>query len=119
MKYLVTSIHIINSSIQCGIFPEILKIAKVVPIYKSESKVTLTNFTPISLLVSISKILEICVKIQLTNYFNLNRYNKFPVDSIGSEQIRTPRAFFDITKYISYKLTIIYKVVIMFLGDEH
>ena len=48
----------INKSLETGKVPTILKIAKIVPIYKAKDKQLLTNYRPISLLPNISKILE-------------------------------------------------------------
>ena len=50
--------HILNQSLTYGKVPLKLKIAKVVPIYKKGPKESLNNYRPISLLTSISKILE-------------------------------------------------------------
>ena len=47
--------ELINKSFQSGIFPDIFKITKVIPIFKSESQVLCNNYRPIPLL---SKILE-------------------------------------------------------------
>ena len=49
---------IFNKSIEEGIFPEDMKLADVIPLYKSKEKFLVTNYRPISLLVTISKILE-------------------------------------------------------------
>ena len=49
---------IINLSFSTGIFPNYLKIAKVIPIHKEGSKLELTNYRPISLLSNIDKIFE-------------------------------------------------------------
>ncbi len=49
---------LINKSLQEGIMPDILKIAKVQPIYKSNGKHLITNYRPISILPTISKIFE-------------------------------------------------------------
>ena len=48
----------INNSFEFGIFPEPLKTARVVPIYKEGSKTEVSNYRPISLLSSFSKIYE-------------------------------------------------------------
>ena len=49
---------IINKSIQTGIVPDSMKIAKVIPIYKAKEKDNFSNYRPISLLTSMSKITE-------------------------------------------------------------
>ncbi len=41
-----------------GYVPDILKDAKLLPLYKNKEKKTITNYRPVSLLPSISKILE-------------------------------------------------------------
>ena len=47
-----------NRSFRNGVFPNILKIGKVIPIFKSESRVVCNNYRPISLLSNIGKIIE-------------------------------------------------------------
>ena len=49
---------IINKSVQEGHFPSRMKIADVVPLYKSKNKTNKTNYRPISLLPTLSKLLE-------------------------------------------------------------
>jgi len=49
---------LINKSLQEGIMPDLLKIAKVQPIFKSKNKEVLSNYRPISILPTISKIFE-------------------------------------------------------------
>ena len=60
--------HIANSSFELEIFPERMKIAKVIPIFKSEKKDYFTNYRPVSLLPQFSNILDF--------FFN-NRLDKF------------------------------------------
>ena len=43
-------LNIFNKSIKLGIFPEIMKLAKVTPIFKSGKKELLTNYRPMSVL---------------------------------------------------------------------
>ena len=65
---------IINQSLNSGIFPKKLKIAKIVPLHKKDDIHTIENYRPISLLSSISKVFEKVVFIQLSKYFNKNEY---------------------------------------------
>ena len=63
----------VNRSLQTGTFPDELKIAKIVPLYKGReagSPFEYTNYRPISLLSSISKVFEKLVDCQLRNYLN-------------------------------------------------
>ena len=41
-----------------GVFPEMMKLAEVVPLYKSKEQFLTSNYRQISLLITISKILE-------------------------------------------------------------
>ena len=45
-------IHIINLSIEHGIVPDEMKIARVIPIFKSDDQSLFTNYRPVSLLPS-------------------------------------------------------------------
>ena len=49
--------HILNISFSTGEIPEDMKIAKVIPIFKSGDKCSLNNYRPISLLSVFSKIM--------------------------------------------------------------
>ena len=50
--------QIINLSIQHGIVPDGIKIARVIPIFIFDDQSLFTNYRPISVLVSFSKFLE-------------------------------------------------------------
>ena len=63
---------IINQSLYNGIFPNKLKIAKVIPLYKKGPSEILDNYRPISLLTAISKVFEKVAYLQLFNYFQSN-----------------------------------------------
>ena len=60
--------HICNLSFETGIFPEKMKTAKVIPIFKCGDKQELTNYRPISLLSQFSKILEKLFVERLDNF---------------------------------------------------
>ena len=62
--------HIVNGSINSGIFPDYLKIAKIVPIFKSGNKYLIHNYRPISLLPLLSKIFEKVAHNQLSCYLD-------------------------------------------------
>ena len=60
---------IFNISFSTGVFPTILKVAKVVPVYKKGSKLDFPNYLPISLLSNIEKILEKLMYNRVYNFF--------------------------------------------------
>ena len=61
--------YIINLSLEQGVFPDSLKIAKVIPIFKQGSRSSCNNYRPISVLSALSKIFEKCILNQLKFYF--------------------------------------------------
>ena len=63
---------LVNMSIETGIVPNSMKIAKVIPIFKSKERDDFTNYRPISLLPALSKILERVIYKRLYNFLNLN-----------------------------------------------
>ena len=77
LKYLAPGLRqpltfIINQSLLTGIFPEKLKIAKVLPLFKKNDCMIMDNYRPISLLPAISKVFEKVVYNQLYTYFTSN-----------------------------------------------
>ena len=60
--------HIINLSIMSGYISSDMKNARVVPIYKKNSKTEVGNYRPVSILSVISKIFERIVYDQLEKY---------------------------------------------------
>ena len=68
--------HLINKSLESGIVPDSLKIAKVIPIYKSKEKNELKNYRPISLLPAISKLYEKIVYKRLYDYMQDKLYTR-------------------------------------------
>jgi hypothetical protein len=69
--------YIINISFQNGIFPSSMKTAKVIPIYKSKNNKLFSNYRPISLLPSFSKIAEKLVYNRLYKYLKVNKLLSF------------------------------------------
>ena len=64
---------ITNQVLSSGIFPDKLKIAKVIPIFKKGDDTDVNNYRPISLLPAISKITEKVIYNQTYNYFDQNK----------------------------------------------
>ena len=59
-----------NKSISQGKFPDALKNAKVVPIHKDDSRLEMSNYRPISLLPTLSKIFEKLMYARLISFFS-------------------------------------------------
>ena len=59
-----------NLSFMTGVFPSVLKTAKVVPIFKKDPKLNYSNYRPISLLSNIEKILEKLMYKRLYTFLN-------------------------------------------------
>ena len=59
---------IINESFNQGIFPDILKLAKVTPVYKSGPTEVCSNYGPLSLLSNISNVIEKTVCTRLNDF---------------------------------------------------
>ena len=65
---------IFNKSMEEGVFPVEMKKADTVPLYKSKDKDDKNNYRPISLLLTVSKLLE---KIMYSRTYNfLTKYNQ-------------------------------------------
>jgi exonuclease III/thymidine kinase len=63
---------IINMCLEQGVFPDKLKIARIIPIYKKGDKDDPGNYRPVSILPVFSKIFESVVSEQLTEYVAQN-----------------------------------------------
>ena len=50
--------YICNLSIHQGIFPDEMKVANVIPLYKKDDSMVFSNYRPVSLLCSLSKVFE-------------------------------------------------------------
>lgn len=64
--------HICRLSLQTGVFPDAFKKSLIHPIFKSGSRDRVVSYRPISILPSISKILEKIINTRLTNYLEQN-----------------------------------------------
>ena len=61
----------VNQKLKTGTFPKLLKTSIVIPLYKEGDNLNLSNYRPIALLPSISKIIERHILTQLTEYLLL------------------------------------------------
>ena len=62
--------HIFNLSVMNGVFPDILKIANVVPLFKKEDSMLFSNYRPVSLLCTLSKVLEKIMYNRVIDFLN-------------------------------------------------
>ena len=65
--------NMFNSSFINGTCPEFLKISIIIPIYKKDSKLIVSNYRPISLLSNINKILEKLMFNRLYSFLETNK----------------------------------------------
>lgn len=66
--------HLFNLSFRTGVFPDHFKLAKVIPIYKNGDKHLISNYRPISLLPTLSKIMEKLMLKRLQSYLTKINY---------------------------------------------
>jgi potassium voltage-gated channel Eag-related subfamily H protein 8 len=64
--------HVFNLSLNSGDFPSKLKNSRIVPIFKAGNRENCDNYRPISLLSSLSKVLEKIVQKKLVNHLESN-----------------------------------------------
>jgi hypothetical protein len=64
--------YIYNELLSQGIFPERLEYSEIIPLFKKGYKSNISNYGPISLLPSFSKVLEKAMNIQLLNHLYEN-----------------------------------------------
>ena len=84
--YLATSF---NECIETGTYPDILKIAKVVPLHKGGYQMDLGNYRPISILSPFNKIFEIILHKRLVDF-----WDKYLVQVVHKFAIWLPKKFF-------------------------
>ena len=95
--------HVFNRSLAEGIFPNVLKKAKVIPIFKSGDKSLAENYRPISLLPQISKIFEKLIKSRISNF--LNKFNILNDNQYGfRKNLSTADALSDVLESVNTNL---------------
>jgi hypothetical protein len=66
-------LDLFNLSLQTGVFPDALKIANILPLHKAKNVAHFGNYRPISLLVTISKVLEKVMNNRVVAHLNKNK----------------------------------------------
>ena len=79
--------QLINNSFETGIFPDILKIAIITPIYKNGNLYSLTNYRPISVLPILSKIFEKVIASRVNSW--LNKHSLISTNQYGFQRGRS------------------------------
>lgn len=95
--------YLFNLSLSTGVVPNCLKAANVTPVYKSGDPYDVSNYRPISLLTTFSKILEKLVNTRLLSFLETNKLladNQFGF-RLGRS---TEDAVVHMTNYIATKL---------------
>ena len=97
-----------------GIFPDILKIAKVFPVHKNGNKNDPNNYRPISILSTFSKILEKLIYQRLTKF--LGKYNSLISSQYGFQcNFSTIHAITDIVTLTHDNINIKHYTALFFL----
>ena len=90
---------LVNTCFLTGSFPNSLKKAEVLPLYKKGDSTTLSNYRPISILPIISKIIEKCMKSRLTAF--IDKYSIVNAGQFGFQRgVSTQDAILQITEQI-------------------
>ena len=93
----------INNSIDNGIFPDSLKVARVVPLHKGGIESHINNYRPVSILPLISKIFERAVFNRLSSF--LSKYNLISKNQYGFRTGKsTTTAITDLLNYVYSEL---------------
>jgi len=88
---LVKPLYIFNLSLESGVVPDAMKIAEVVPIFQKGDKQIPLNYRPISLLSTLSKLLERLVHRRINNFMDKKQllynfqfgFRKYPLTSLA------------------------------------
>ena len=76
-QFSVTLTYLINLAFETGIFPEIIRTAKVIPFFKKGDQQNCNNYRPISLLSNLGKIIEKLIHKRLFKFLNNNNCRVF------------------------------------------
>lgn len=106
--------YIFNNCLAQGVFPKYLKRSQIVPIYKTGDRDCIRNYRPISILPSLSKILEKIVNDRLVDYLESNKL--LSDHQYGFRRgMSTDDAVSNLVNYVSTKLDEGNKCISLFL----
>ena len=73
-RHLIASIlsNLFNQCLEIGVYPTVLKMAKVIPVHKNGDKFSASNYRPISILPHFSKIFEKLLQMDLVKFLTKN-----------------------------------------------
>lgn len=100
IKLLVKPItYIINLILETGVFPDMLKVAKIIPLFKSDDPLNIENYRPIALLPILAKITEKVITLAITEYFE--RHHLFANTQFGFRKNRnTSDAVLELVNFV-------------------
>ena len=91
--------YLINLSFSTGVFPDLLKIANIIPVLKKRDRQDYNNYRPISLISNLSKLIEKLAHKRLYNF--LEKYSLLFEKQYGFRvKISNNHALIDITNKI-------------------
>lgn len=106
--------HLANLCFEQGVFPSAFKLALITPVHKGGDKTDPSNYRPISVLLSISKILEKLINRRLVNY--LTKLNILSTSQFGFRQgLSTEDAVMALTSVVIDKVDNRNKCLAVFL----
>lgn len=112
--YINFATKIFNKAITEGKFPNILKTAKVTPIFKKGDKTNPNNYRPISMLYGLSKIIETIIKEQLLNFLEKTKFLSDNQHGFRKKH-STNSAILSLIEYIRKNNDLGYHVLALFL----
>jgi hypothetical protein len=95
--------HIVNLSITSGKVPDDLKVARVTPLHKKKSKLDVGNYRPVSVLSTVSKILEKVVYAQIDEHLTSSKLI-YPYQSGFRRNYSTNTCLIYLTDYIKSEI---------------